>query len=75
MSEANEVQKVEQQPVVDQPVIEQAATEQPAAHPQPVAEPQKQEGFLAKHRIETGANEWRDGFLDCFHNAPDHLCM
>jgi hypothetical protein len=60
----------------DQVIAQAPAVEQPVSHPQPVAEPQQQQdGFLAKHRIETGAHEWRDGFLDCFHNAPDNLCV
>ena len=59
-----------------QPATEtkEAVTEAPSAQPQPVAQPQP-EGFLAKHRVETGSNEWKGGLLDCFNDAPDYLCM
>jgi hypothetical protein len=53
-----------------------AVTEAPAAQPQPVAQPQQNpDGFLAKHRVETGTTEWKDGLFDCFENAPNYLCM
>lgn len=50
-----------------------AAIEQPASQPQPVAQPQQQ-GFLAKHRTDTGSHEWKDGLFDCC-TGENNLCL